>query len=78
MNMSDKKQDLKDLINEIDISDISFQLLTRGNTNLSIRGRKDKYLEATFQSDEVNMHKEAIIIWVDKKKLSEALERVKS
>lgn len=76
--MSDKKADLKDLINEIDINDISFQLLTHGNTNLSIRGRKDKYLEATFHSDEVNMHKEAIIIWVDKKKLSDALERVKS
>lgn len=69
---------LKDLINEIDINDISYQLLTHGNTTLSVRGRKDKYLEATFQSDEVNMHKEAIIIWVDKKKLAEALQRVKT
>lgn len=70
--------DLKDLINAIAINDLSFQLLTHGNTTLTIRGKKDKYLEAKFQSDEVNMHKEAIIIWVDKKKLNDALTLVKS
>lgn len=69
--------DLKDLINAIDINDLSFQLLTQGNTNLAVRGRKDKYLEATFQSDECNIYKEAIIIWVDKKKLNDALAKVK-
>lgn len=70
--------DLKDLINAIDINEMSFQLLTRGNTNLAIRGRKEKYLEATFQSDEVNMYKEAVIIWVDKKVLKEALDKVRN
>lgn len=70
--------DLKDLINAIDINDLSFQLLTHGNTTLSIRGKKDKYLEATFQSDEANMYKEAIIIWVDKGKLKDALAKVKN
>jgi hypothetical protein len=70
--------DLKDLINAIDINDMAFQTLTRSNTALSIRGKKDKYLEATFQSSEANIQKEAIIIWVDKKKLNDAIDKIKS
>lgn len=72
--------DLKDVINEIAIDDIRYQLLTKGTHTLAVRGRKEKYLQVTFESNAeyLNQNKEAIIIWVDKDKLYEALDRVRA
>ena len=68
---------IKDLINVIDLGDMQFQLMTHGNCNMSVKGKgKDQYLESKFQSPAENMHKEAIIIWVDKKKLKGAINQV--
>lgn len=67
---------IKDLINEISLEDMNMQFLTHGNTDLAIKGRGgDKYLETKFQSSPENMLKEAIIIWVDKGKLQQAIDR---
>lgn len=72
--------DLKDLINEIDINDMNFQLLMQGNTELKVKGRKDKYLEVKFETNAeyINQDKEAVIIWVDRQKLNAALNKVQS
>ena len=73
--------DIKDVINEINIDDISYQLLMKGNTELVVKGKKgDKYLQVKFESDPeyINQNKEAIIVWVDNDKLQAAYNRTQA
>lgn len=67
---------IKDLINHIDLGDMEVQFMTRGECDLAIKGKKDKYLEAKFCAPAQNITKEAIIIWVDKQKLNSACDGI--
>lgn len=70
---------LKDLINAIDLGDMQMQFMTHGHCDLSIKGKgSDQYLESKFRSPAENMHKEAIVIWVDRSKLKEAIASINS
>ena len=73
---------IKDLVNQFDPADIQFQVLTQGSCDLTIRkgkGVKPTHLEVKFQTQpNFITGKEAIILWVDKEKYTEAINKLKT
>lgn len=68
---------IQDLINAFDVEDLKYQVLLHGNVDMKIKGRKDKYLSVTFETDAEHIRgKQAIIIWVDEDKFDGTLKRV--
>lgn len=68
---------IQDLVNAFDIKDLKYQVLLHGNVDMKIKGRKDKYLSVTFETDAAHINgKQAIILWVDEDKFSDTLNQV--
>lgn len=74
---SHKLPTIVDVIKNIDLDKLTYQILSQGTVDLSIKGRKEKHLEVKFLSDESNMLKEAIILWVYKDQFNDAIDKAK-
>ena len=68
---------IRDLVNAIELDDIQLQILSNGAHQRTLKG-KGAYSEIKFDSAPDSMKKEALILWVDRKKLDAAIDAVKS
>lgn len=72
---------IQNLINALDAEKLAVQFLTTGECALTMRGGRNginpTHLEVKFSSSPENMHREAIIVWVDRKDLSSAIDNLR-
>lgn len=71
---------IQQLINALDPGKVEVQILGNQPRSLTMRGAKrghnPTHLEVKFNSAPENMHKEAIIVWVDRKDLDDAINKL--
>ncbi len=71
---------IQNLVDKLDPHKVKFQVLTTGACELSLRGgrqgKNPTHLEIKFHSAPENMHKEALIIWVERDDLKQAIKEL--